>query len=442
MLKHILSSRSQRAGMFRSISRQMIGGDWALSHPKDVRKNLRRFWFDGFFSSACDNILITYLSLYILALGATNAQIGLLSSFSSLVAALTLLPAALLVEKIGQRKKIVVAGASINRLAVLLLAVLPLLLSGKSLVIIAIVFVLMRDFGSNLIYPAWVSMTADIVPLEGRGRYFASRNFAMGVAGMGVTLIAGELITRSDLLQGYQLALGAAFFFGTINILFFSRISEPLPSSIVQNPRSLGFRAAFGDLRKEPAFLIVAGTAALWNLSLNIAGPFFNVHMVQNLDASATMVALTTIASILAGLLAQRKLGYIVDRWGASRLQMISGLLIPILPLSWAFVTEPWQIIPINLVGGVLWGAYNLASFNYLLTVIPEGYRERYSAIYQVVVMVSLSIGAAAGGVIVTRWGFFAVFIASSCVRLLAAFLFWYFINRRTKELQFGHYSS
>jgi len=104
---------------------------------------------------------------------------------------------------------------------------------------------------------------------------------------------------------------------------------------------------------------------------------------------------------------------------------MISGLLIPIVPLAWAFIDSPWYVIPINLVSGSLWGAYGMGSFNYLLTIIPGDRSARFSAIFQVVVTASLAIGAALGSLTVSSpWGFTGVFIGSAIGRLAAALLF------------------
>ena len=66
------------------------GGDWALAQTESTRRNLVWFWFDGMFASASDNIVNTYLVVYLLALGATQGQIGVMSSLSSLAAALVL----------------------------------------------------------------------------------------------------------------------------------------------------------------------------------------------------------------------------------------------------------------------------------------------------------------------------------------------------------------
>jgi predicted MFS family arabinose efflux permease len=162
----------------------------------------------------------------------------------------------------------------------------------------------------------------------------------------------------------------------------------------------------------------------LWNFSVNVPGPFFTVYLVQNLGASAVIVGVTSVAISLAALLVQRKLGILADRWGARRMQMVSGLLIPIIPVAWVLTHAARNVILINLLSGALWSAYNLGSFNYLLGIIPEEKQARFSAVYQIVVMLSLSAGAAVGGVLVTAFGYLVIFWGSGIGRLAAALLF------------------
>jgi MFS family permease len=174
----------------------------------------------------------------------------------------------------------------------------------------------------------------------------------------------------------------------------------------------------------------MAGVAALWNFSLNVAGPFFNVYLVQNLQATATMVGFLSVVSTIAGLFVQRKLGELADHWGPRRMQLISGLLIPILPFAWLLVTSPWHIVPINILSGILWGAFNLAAFNYLLAVTPAEQRARYSALYQLVITISLAAGAAVGSIIISSpWAYKGVFLGSGIGRMTAAILFARFVH-------------
>jgi MFS family permease len=414
-----------------SFSHLVTGGDWALEHPEETRKNLRWFWSDGLFSSASDNIIITYMTLYVLALGATRAQIGIMSALSSLSATLLLLPGALLVERFSHRREITLLfGGGISRLAIFLIALIPFGLKGEALALTAMALSITRDAFANLSFPAWLSFAADIVPMEGRGRYFGARNFIMGIAGMLTVLLIGALITRLNQPEGYQLGMALAFVLGTASTFSFSRLHDPARQAVPQTPPPLHLPVLWRDLRKLPALPALIATAVVWNFFLNVPGPFFNVYMVENLKASVTMVGIASVTTTVSGLLVQRRLGKLADRWGAHRLQLISGLLIPILPIAWVFTRAPWHVIPINIVSGVLWGAYGLASFNLLLELTPQEGRARYSAMYQMSVTLALAAGAVVGGWMVTQWGYTAIFVTSAIGRLLAALLFARFVRR------------
>ncbi|MFZ6027068.1 MAG: MFS transporter [Chloroflexota bacterium] len=423
-----------------------IGGDWALTLARDVQHNLRWFFYDGLFASASDNIINTYLTFYILALGATGAQIGYLSSLSGTISALMLLPGAFLVERLGRRKELtVLSGGGLARAMLLLLAFLPAVWTGQNLVWVAIALVLMRDAFGNLAYPAWMSMIADIVPLSGRGRYFASRNIVMGIAGMASTLVVGAFISRFAQPFGYQMALCFAFVVGMISTYSFARLRDPLarPARVTGLPSRVRFpkrlrllgrlrvswRVSWREIGQHKGFVMLAMTAILWNFSLNIAGPFFNVYMARELHVTPTLIAINSAASTVAGMAIQLSAGRLADRWGPRRLQLLLGFMIPLLPFAWIFVTAGWQIIPINIVGGALWGIYNLAAFNLLLELIPEAQRARYSALYQVITTVSLAAGAAFGSQLLTHFGFRALFLGSSIGRFAAAILFAFWVR-------------
>ena len=415
----------------RRASQSMAGGRWAAQLPLSIRQNLRWFWLDGVFASGSDSIVVAYLSLFVLVLGATRAQIGLMSALSSLSAALLLLPGATLVERRGRRKQIVVlSGGGASRLALLLLALVPLFFAGPTAVYVAIALVILRSAFGNLGVPAWVSLTADIVPLSWRGRYFSSRNMAMGVANMLATLLIGQLITLIGGTNGYQLAMGLAFAVGMASTFSFARIEEPL-TSISPEVKDSGPRLSLlQHLRTHPDFLTFCAAAAIWNLSLNIAGPFFNLYLVENLSASAGVVGALSVVATLAALPGQRLFGSLVDRWGTRQVQLITGLLIPLMPWAWALTRSPWHVVPINLVAGFLWAGYELANFNFLLILTPEDRRPRYTALYQIVVMVALAGGAALGGIVAQRWGYTPVFVLSGIGRLCAALLFARFVRQ------------
>ena len=81
-----------RERLWREAVNLTAGGSWSIHLPETVQRNLRWFFFDGVFSSASDGITIPYLALFVLSLGATRTQIGLMTALASLSAVLAALP--------------------------------------------------------------------------------------------------------------------------------------------------------------------------------------------------------------------------------------------------------------------------------------------------------------------------------------------------------------
>ncbi len=413
-----------------------VGGAWGRTMVEHVQKNLRWLWFDGLYASASENIIANYISLYILSLGAKEFQIGLMSSISSFLAALMLFLGAILAERIGHHKEIVVvSGGMLGRFCILLLVFVPIFFHGVNVVWIAISFSVLREAFGNLSYPAWMSVINESIPIEGRGRYFGSRNFVMGIAGMVTTLAAGKIITLFVHQTGYQIVLAAAFVLGLASTYSFFSIKMQPTITKLERGASLSLKAIPGLLKGQPQFVALMLTAGLWNFAINISGPFFNVYMVQNLHFSASIVGLTSVATALSGLLVLNGVGALSDRLGPRKLQIFSMILIPLLPIMWIFAREPWQIVLINIFGGTIWAAFNLTSFNLMLNSIPKDKVPSYSALYQIMVTLSLAFGAILGSALITRFGFYVLLIASAVVRVVATLLFARFVHEPTKEI-------
>ena len=308
----------------------VVGGDWAQSLAESTRRNLRWFFVDGVFAAASDSIPITYFTLYLVALGATDKQIGLYSSLTNLAGALFLFPGVWLVERFGRRHGwTVIFGGIFGRLFLLMFALLPFWFSGLQLIWILIAFAVARSIVGNLAFPAWMSLTADLVHQDGRGRYFGVRGFAATIASMLVVFLAGRSITTLGAPEGYQWVLLVSFVLGMASTYSFAKIRDPRPDH--RTSTSLTPRSIYEDLRASPLFVALCSAAALWSFSLNIAAPFYSVYMVNELGFTAAMVGTVTIVSSFSRLLTQRKAGEYADRLGSRVMQVVTMLLIPFL---------------------------------------------------------------------------------------------------------------
>jgi len=422
---------------FRRSFRQFTwGGTWAASLPPAKRHNLTFFFYDGLFAAASDKIILTYITIYLLSLGASGQLVGLLSSLSNLAAALLLLPAAMLVERSGERKRITLTTGTGSRSAVILMALLPFFL-GHSSALIWVIFALalIREVLNHAGYPGWMSLTGDIVPIEGRGRYFGTRNFIMGVAGILSALLVGELITQIGEPLGYQLAFILAAGLGAVSIFFFAQLQDPHAENKTIHQVQASFTEILLSIKGKKQFLSFCAFTAVWNFSINIAGPFFNVFMVQTLNLTAAMIGVTAVANTIANLVIQRKIGDLSDKWGSRKVAIVYLFLIPVMPLVWGlWVRQYWQVILMQSVAGFLWGGYNLVSFNNLLLQTPQEQRARFSAFFQIVVTLSLAGGAALGAFLYPRINFPGVTFMSAGGRWLAAIVFLILVKEPPKS--------
>ena len=422
----------------RGLALYTAGGAWVTQFPQSLQKSLRWYYFDGVLAASQEAINATYLTLYVLALGATKAEIGLMTSLASLGAMLLLMPGAMLAERAPSRKWVVVlSGGGVTRLAILGLALLPFFAGGPTAVALAIVFKIFMDGFANLANPAWTTLTADLVPIAMRGRFFGNRNMVMSGAGMLVTLLAGQIITAAvSPLAGYQTVYGLAFLFGAGATFCFSHINETSLARAVaaDQPRdSFNLATVFQTLRADRTFMAYCLSQMVWNFSLAVSAPFFSVFQADVLKSTPFIIGFQAIASSLSGLPAMPLFGRLNDRWGARKLAIVTGFVIPFLPMFWLLVQSPWQPTPINMIGGVMWAGYGLANFNLLLSISDPQKRARYTAIFQISVMLSAALGSAAGGFIIQHIGYSAMFLTSGIGRLLGNLLLWRFVKPRAE---------
>jgi MFS family permease len=392
-------------------------------------RSLSYFWLDGLFSTMGENFFIGFVVLFALAYGATSSQVGFITAAGNLLGAIALYPGAVLGRNRKSRKKLVLlSGGGLSRFSILLLAAVPFLTRNPFTAILLITLLnASKAFWGNLGNPAWTAIVADIVPDTFRGRYFTSRNFAMGAAALISAPAAGKLIrsvnqSLSSATAGYQAVFTAAFVLGMLGTLFFSMIQEEHPgSSDLTGPRII---PSFRNAGFRPLFFWFLASSFIWSMSVQISAPFFTVYMVQNLGADPSYVGYAAGISSLAALGGQLVFGRILNRRGDLRVQLISGFLIPLIPILWLFFTRPWHAFYASLLGGFLWAGYNLTNFNLLLRLTPEEKRPQYVAAYQAAIFLSAVLGPLAGGILIHVFGYRSIFIFSTIGRLAGIVLF------------------
>ena len=139
-----------------------------------VRRSLKLSILDGSAFGAMLGLTQNYVTPFALALQATTAQIGLLTSFPSLATALSQLAAPNLSEKVGSRKGLILPTVLMHALMWVPVMLLPFVIHHSEVWWLIGIVTVGGVFGA-IANPAWASMMADLVPVHLRGKYFGLR---------------------------------------------------------------------------------------------------------------------------------------------------------------------------------------------------------------------------------------------------------------------------
>ena len=401
----------------------LAGGRWSANVPPLARTNLRRLILSGVLDNISDAIVNTYQAVYLVALGATRAEIGLLSSLSNVTMPVGSLPGGRLAARQRRYKRLVALPSLLGRLLLLGLVLLPSFdLPIQTLVYLAMAFAVGRALLLNLSNPARTVLLSKAVPLRWRGRYFSARNIFMGGGAFVALLLIGRGIDLLGSPLGYQAALGGAVLAALGSAAILARFQEEPAERAAEKP--IGTGDFLRNLRRRKAFVRLCAVSTLWSFGVNIASPFFIIFLAEQVQAPAATLGLVSAASTLSALPGQRLFGGWLDRKGTAWVKRLTGFLIPIVPALWGFMQRPWQAYPLQLFSGFVWAGYNLATFNFLLEMTPDENRPRYVAFQQSLVGLGMAAGAALGGWIAQSWGYTPVFLISAAGRLLASAVF------------------
>jgi MFS family permease len=206
--------------------------------------------------------------------------------------------------------------------------------------------------------------------------------------GMTAALMTAGIITHCWERAGAT-AAGFGFLFGTALLarlasLLFTRQHYDAPLLTREEDGAFSFLDFLRD-RRYANFARFTFAIALMNGTANIAGPFFAVYMLRDLEWSYLLFTVNMLTFLTAQTLFVRWWGAISDRHGNRAVLVATGCLLPILPIQWVFSTNYFYLLFAQLASGATWSGFNLAAMNFIYDSIPQAHRARalgyYSAI-------------------------------------------------------------
>ena len=408
---------------------------------QEIKKALSLSIREGASASVMTGTGNSFITPFALSIGANNFQIGFLSSFVGLVGPLTQLYNSRAIEKYS-RKKVVM-------LTVLLQALLwiPIIVLGMAyyfgffvdyLPWLLILFYSVHIGIGAIAGPVWFSWMGDLVPEKFRGDYFSKRNKIVTTVSVIMMLIAGFFLdffrTNGSVLIGFSILFSIAMLARIYSVFIFRKQYCPkleLPKDYYFSFREFVARALTNNFGKFVFFM------GFFYFAVSIASPFFAVYMLKELEFNYLWFTIITLSSSVFSIIAMTFWGKFSDKYGNRLVLVISSVLISFVPIFWLFSSSKLYIIFVpQLVGGLAWGGFNLAAFNFIYDSVTPPKRALCSIYNNVFVGMGIFVGAMAGGAVAryTSFNLFGsslifLFLISAFARLIVSVSFLKFVK-------------
>lgn len=344
---------SMPCGMDRGRSR--TGG--MMAFLRRMPSNLKVMVVRGSVANLVINVN-PYNSLYIVALGATGTQLGLLNSVGLALS----MTAALLTGWISDRadrKKVFLVGS--------LFWILVPLAYGLSwtwfILVPAFVF---WGISEGIMWPAWSAIYANSVDNKNRGTIYGLVNVFTQIPVLVAGLIGGAIASHFGGLTvtGIRPIYWVQFGLLTLTWIYVAKSlnKEPRPTRKVP----LSTKAMIDDykevLKKEGTRSWVL-MKSLGSISIGIAGPFWMVYAADVHGASAMTIAYMVTLRGAAQILFSPVAGRLIDAVGRKKM-IISGRLIMYLATvvfllrgETLMLILAWVLMGVNDAAGIAWSA-------------------------------------------------------------------------------------
>lgn len=382
---------------------------------EQTRHALRFSIWDGAFAtmmgSLCGGIFLVGFALNVLS--ATALQVGILAALP-VSANIAQLLGSLILERFGHRRRLCVIWVTVARLFWVPILLLPLPLFAAwadTRIWLLIAFVGLSSLHGSMSGVAWLGWMSDLVPVNIRGRFFARRNMVAASAGMITTLAGGALINHWSTQHGRKHPLGYTLLFaiglvlGLISSGFLARIPDPAPQARAEDAAKLTWGQLTQPLRDANFRTLLLYVCAFMFVT-QMAGPFYAVYMIEDLNVDFSTLTLLITFATLASLFMLRIWGPISDQLGNKPILMVAGFAHALIPLVWVVAQDEIYyeaLVLAHVLSGMFHAAILLAHLNILMKLAPAEGRSFYIACFNSLIGLSVAAAPIFGGFLLER---------------------------------------
>lgn len=332
-------------------------------------------------------VATSFGAFFAIQLGATDAEIALLSSLPALLALCVTIPAGRVISRHTRPARLLAVHQFAQRVLIVFIALAPLLpLAAQPRAVIA--FLILATLPAQVAGIAIGVTLADAIGETERARVVAWRSMAAAAVTAAGLFLVGRWLETQPFPGGFQRLYALAFAASLIGVVALLRLAArqpPRPAPIQTPPRAQpGSRIAQARavLRDNAEFARITVNTLTHALGLWLVAPLYVLYYANTLGATASWIGLNgTLASLtpIVGFLAWQR---IVRVKGENRVLVWTISAIGLYPLLVGLTPNLAVILVWTALNGLLAPGLTVSHYPMLLKICPAEQRAFYLGIY------------------------------------------------------------
>ena len=388
--------------------------------------------YHGMASTLATNTSNSYIPLFAMTiLGATNYQVGLISSIPPLVTLLMTVPAAILLNRAAEQKKLVAFSVLAARLVFLMILFITYVPGSiASWVLLGLIaFMSVPNTMANM---GWQSFIGNIIEDHRRTQFFSDRIRLLTIVGLISTLIIGIVMRDATTnVSAYQVLFAFTFIFGVLELIFLLRHDEPKRVITLDKKRAMNWM-----IFKDTNYVRFLFVALCFNFGWQMAWGLFNIYNVRYAEATIFWISMFNVGNMVAQIFAFPLWRKWSEQYGNMRVFVWVAFGMSTAPLLTALSTNLYYLTLMYAVSGIFVSGTVLILFNLLLENSRQETRTYCITTYNVLLAIIAFISPQIGIWMLEMFNMDVALNISTIVRLAAAIGFLYvYIRTRTAKL-------
>lgn len=419
--------------------------------PEQHRANFLHLYLDIAWFGVLNASTLSFISVYVVRIGATAFQVGLMSAIPAVLAIVLSIPAGWWLRNQAV-DRVTYLTSVLFRMFYLLWIPLPILFPEPAQVQFVLAVTFLMSVPGTALAVGFNALFADAVPPEWRGQVVGIRNALLAVSFILTSLFCGVILDRVSFPYNYQIVFALGFLGSVMSSyhLYKIRLTGEKPLRVERTLGDLampGVTRILGDairsgvalrfltrLRtlRPPRFSTLRGPFGrvllllfAFHLTQHLAIPLFPIYWVDRLHLPDQTLSLGNALFYGTVFLGSTQLARLTQHWGHYRITVAGTLLMAAYPSLTAMTQDVTLYLITSIIGGLAWALAGGALGNYLLDKIPADERPGHLAWYIVISNSSILLGSLGGPLLSQLIGLVPALVLIAFGRLMSALAIW-----------------